>query len=186
MKRRCLALFALALSLGSGTTAEYVSARRKLDLIEHDKLRPGARLVLSERELNAWVANEFMQLAPQGVRDPRLEVGRGSASGSALIDFVKVRQAQGKPPGWLASKLLAGERPVRVTTRIRSGAGQATVDVERVEISGIAVEGRMLDFLIQNYLAPNYPEAKIGKPFELGHRIDRLELAPASVGILIR
>ena len=125
--------------------------------------------VLSERELNAWVANELMQFAPQGVRDPRLEVGHGSASGSALIDFVKVRQAQGKPPGWLASKLLSGERPVRVTTRIRSGAGQATVDVERVEISGIAVEGRMLDFLIENYLAPNYPEAKIGKPFELGH-----------------
>ncbi|MEO7649764.1 MAG: hypothetical protein ABIZ80_04805 [Bryobacteraceae bacterium] len=186
MKRSRLALFALVLSLGSGTTPDYLSARRKLDLIEQDKLRPGTRVVLSQRELNAWVQTDIAQMAPQGVRDMRLELGQGSASGSALIDFLKVRQAQGKAPGWLAAKLLAGERPVRVTTRIQSGGGRATVDVERVEVSGILVEGRLLEFLIQNYLTPNYPDAKIGKPFELGHRIDRLELAPASVGVFIR
>ena len=55
-------------------------------------------------------------------------------------DFGKLRRAQGHPPGWLMSKLLDGERPVRVTVRIRSANGQATVDVERVEISGLQID----------------------------------------------
>jgi hypothetical protein len=84
------------------------------------------------------------------------------------------------------SKFLDGERPVEVTARIRSGGGRATVDVESVKVSGVTIEGRVLDFLIQNYLLPNYPDAKVGQPFELGHGIDRLDIRPALVDVLIR
>jgi hypothetical protein len=83
------------------------------------------------------------------------------------------------------SKLLDGERPVSVTARIRSSAGQATVDVQRVEISGITIDGRTLDFLIQNFLLPMYPDAILGKPFGLGHRIERLDISPANVGVVV-
>ena len=83
------------------------------------------------------------------------------------------------------SKLLDGERPVSVTARIRSANGQATVDVQKVEISGIAIDGGTLDFLIQNFLLAMYPDAVIGKPFEIGHRIDRLNITPAAVGVVI-
>jgi hypothetical protein len=43
----------------------------------------------------------------------------------------------------------------------------------------------MLDFLIQQYLVPNYPAAKVGQPFELGHRIERLDVRPSEVGVVI-
>src|SRR4029434_3660114 len=102
-----------------------------------------------------------------------------------MIDFLKVRRAQGYRPGWLMSKLLDGERPVSVTARIQSGNGKATVDVQRVEISGITVDGSTLDFMIQNFLLAMYPDAAVGRPFELGHRIDRLEVQPGSVGVVI-
>src|SRR5207248_4513733 len=131
------------------------------------------------------VANEVAEFSAQGVRDPRLVLGDGSASGSALIDFLKLRQAAGKPPGWMMSKLLAGERPVRVTARIQSGSGRAEVDVERVEISGVTIDGKMLDFLIEHYLIPQFPDAKVGRPFELGHRVDRLEVKPKGVDIVV-
>ena len=49
----------------------------------------------------------------------------------------------------------------------------------------MTIEGRMLDFLIHNYLMPAYPEAKIGQPFALGHRIEQLDVQPAAVGVLI-
>jgi hypothetical protein len=80
---------------------------------------------------------------------------------------------------------LEGERPVSVTARIRSAGGRATVDVQRVEISGIAIDGRTLDFLVQNVLLPQYPNAVLGRPFELGHHIEKLDVQPAAVGVVI-
>ena len=110
-------------------------------------------------------------------------LGAGTATGSALVDFLKVRRAQGYRPGWLVSKLLDGERPVSVTVAIRSGQGKATVDVKRAEVAGITVDGGTLDFLIQNFLLAMYPEAAVGRPFELAHNVDHLDVAPAGVTV---
>jgi hypothetical protein len=110
---------------------------------------------------------------------------RDLATGTAMINFAQLERSQGKQPGWLMSKFLEGERPVVVTARIRSAGGRATVDVQRVEISGIAIDGKTLDFLIQNFLLAMYPDAVVGRPFELGHRIDRLNITPSAVGVVI-
>jgi hypothetical protein len=59
------------------------------------------------------------------------------------------------------------------------------VTVDRVEISGIAVQGAMLDWLIENYLIPQYPDAKIGKPFELDHNMDRIEVTRSDVRVVM-
>jgi len=74
---------------------------------------------------------------------------------------------------------------VSVTARIQSGGGKATVSVERVEVGGLEIDGKALDFLIQNFLIPMYPEAAVGRPFELGHRIEKLDVQPSAVGVLI-
>ena len=171
----------VAAGLGAAVN-EYVSAKQKFDSIEGGRLRPGAHVTLSYPELTAWAEKE----APRGVRNPRLRATeRDVATGTALIDFAKLERSQGRQPGWLMSKLLEGERPVSVTARIRSSAGRATVDVERVQISGITIDGRTLDFLIQNFLLAMYPDAVVGKPFELGHRMERIDVAPAAVGVVI-
>ena len=171
----CIAALAVA-------SDPYDSARRKIESIESDSLHPGARVTLSPRELEAWVARE----APDGVRNPHLELQAGEqARGAALIDFGRVRRAQGHPPGWLLSRLLDGERPVAVTARIRSGQGHAQVDVQRVEISGITIDGATLDFLIRNFLQPLYPNAAVGQPFDLSHHIDRFDVQPGAVAVVI-
>jgi hypothetical protein len=185
MKRLALALW-FCLPLTYGTSAEYLSAVQKFKLIESERLRHGSRVAFTTGELNAYARQEIAEAFPAGVREPRLALANGSATGSALIDFGKVRRAQGNPPGWLMSKLLDGERPVEVTAHIRSGGGHATVDVDSVKISGVTIEGRVLDFLIHNYLLPNYPNAKVGQPFELSHGIDRLDVKPALVDVVIR
>ena len=56
--------------------------------------------------------------------------------GTAMVDFGKVRRAQGYHPGWLMSKLLDGERPVSVTARIDSGRRQSHGEGGAGEISG--------------------------------------------------
>lgn len=160
----------------------YSSARQKFDLINSDRLRPGTRLTLSPAELDAYVAHE----APEGVRQAHVDIPvPGTAKGTAIIDFARLRSSQGHPPGFLLSMLLAGERPVSVTARIRSADGQATVEVQRVEIGGLEIEGATLDFLIQNFLMPLYPDAAVGRPFELGHHIQKLDIQPAAVGVVI-
>jgi len=180
-----LALPALiAVSFGAASSA-YVSAHEKLDHIESDRLPPGTRVQLSAGELTAYVQHEAPTVT-DGVRNLDLQlVAPGVAKGSALIDFAKVQRSQGNAPGWLMTKLLQGERPVSVTARIRSAAGTATVDVQRVEISGIVIDGRTLDFLIDNILLPLYPNAVVGRPFELGHHIEKLDVQPRAVGIII-
>jgi len=57
--------------------------------------------------------------------------------------------------------------------------------VEKASISGLEIDGKTLDFIIQNFLLPFYPDAMVGRPVPMGFRIDRLQLAPAGVGVLI-
>ncbi len=180
-----LAALALAAALLGEGEADYRSARRKIELIRSERVAAGTYVTLRPQELTAYARREVSTVAPEGIRDPRVELGNRTALGAAYIDFPKLRQALGQPMNRLLARLLAGERPVRVKARIRSGAGRATFELERVEISGWAVEGAALDFLIRNFVLPYYPEAKIGQPFELAHRIERLEVRPGEVRVVI-
>lgn len=166
-------------------SGDYSSVQQKFQSIEEGHLKPGSRVHLTVGELNAYAQHE-VPMVTGGVRQPRLSVLRPEvAQGSALINFAEVRRSQGNPPGWLMSQLLEGERPVTVTARIRSSGGQATVDVLSVKISGVTLDGRTLDFLIQHFLLPLYPEAAVGRPFELGDRIERLDVQPGGVDVVI-
>jgi hypothetical protein len=161
---------------------DYLSAKQKFDSIESGRLRAGSRVELSVGELDAYAEREV----PEGVRNPRLQLlAPDVATGIAMVDFGKLRRAHGYQTGWLMSKLLDGDRPVSVTARIHSAGGRATVDLQRVEISGVAIDGSTLDFLIQNVLLPLYPDAVLGRPFEMGHRIEKLDVGPATVAVLI-
>jgi len=166
----------------AGASDDYLSAKRKFDEIEAGRLRAGTRVELSSGELNAYIARQ----APAGVRDPKIVLAApGVASGTALVDFNKLERGQGRQPGWLMTKLLEGERPVSVTARIHSADGRATVDVEKVEIGGVEIDGRTLDFLIQKVVLPQYPDVMVGQPFELGYRINKLDVRPKAVEIVI-
>ena len=173
----------VAASFAGAAYNDYASAKRKVDSIESDRLRPGTRVTLTFPELSAWAARE----APAGVSNPQLRASaRDLATGVATVNFAKLERSAGYEPGWFLSKLLDGERPVSVTARIRSSGGRATVDLQSVAISGFTIEGSALDFLIRNFLLPLYPDAAIGRPFELGHRIDRLDVSPSAVTILVK
>jgi len=186
---RRLAL-SIALLVGGTLTAsrtDYLNVKRKFQAIEKQQMKPGSRVAISSQELNAYVETELPQVAPPGIRNPHVVLqGANTATGSALIDFVKLRSAQGKSTNWLMRKLLEGEREVKVTTRIHSANGTATVNLQRVEIGGIPIEGATLDFIIRNYLVPNYPDAKIGRPFDLYRTVDRIEVAEGVAYVVLK
>jgi len=159
---------------------------RKLDEIQNGKAKPGAVYVFTAAELNAWARVKVPTVASKGIRQPRLELGNNSAIGYALVDFLKLREGAGVETNWLVAKLIQGEKPVKVTARIQSAKGQATVKLERVEIGGLAVSGSTLDFLIHTFFMPFYPNAKIDQPFELADRVDRIEVTPAEARVYIK
>ena len=182
---RLAALVLVWLPLGGAPATDYAAVWQKLRLIETERARPGSSVLLTARELNVYLDTEIRRVAPNGIREARLTLNDGVASGAAVVDFVKIRQAQGQEPGWLLARLLDGERPLEIAARIRSSGGWATVDVERVAISGVPIEGAALDVLINTYLHAYFPDARVGKAFELGYGIERLEVAPAGVRVHI-
>jgi len=178
-------VFLLAAVALAAPGADSGSAKRKIQLIRQDRVPSGTKVTLSHDELNAYVRGEVAAVAPAGVRDTRVVLGINRVTGYAYVDFPRLRQAQGKPMNPLLAWLVGGERPIRVDAHIRSGGGKAVVNIERLEISGIVLSGATLDWLIRNFLWSYYPEAKLGKPFELGHRIEKLDVGTSAVAVLI-
>jgi hypothetical protein len=162
------------------------SVTHKLDLIESGQAKPGSVFRFTAAELNAWARATAPVTVGEGLRQPRLELGNNSATGYALVDFLKLRHSAGVETNWLVAKLIQGEKPVMAKAQLESGNGRATVHLQRVEIGGLTVSGATLDFLIKNFFLPLYPDAKIDEPFELAYRIDRIEVTPAEARVYIR
>jgi hypothetical protein len=169
-----------------GADPMVISVSRKLDLIQRGQAKPGAVFRFTQAELNAWVRMKAPAIVPDGFREPRLVLGNGQANASALIDFLKARRANGLETNWLVSKLIQGEKLVRVKASIQSAHGQATVHLLKVEIGGLEVTGAPLDFLVQNFFLPFYPDAEIDEPFELADKVDRIEVTPAAALVYMK
>jgi hypothetical protein len=159
---------------------------RKLDIIQSGRAKPGAVFVFTAAELNAWVKIKAPMVVPEGLREPRLEMGNGTATGYALVDFLKMQHGAGIETNWLVSKLIQGEKRIMASASIQSANGRATVHLIRVEINGLAVSGATLDFLIDTFFRPLYPDAKIDEPFELSDRVERIEVTPVEARVYIK
>jgi len=162
------------------------AAQAKLDLIADRKTTPGSVLTFSTQEINAWVLMKLPKAVPTGLRNARIEPGAGVADAYALVDFLKMSQAKGKQVNFLIAKLIEGERPLKVSLRIESAKGRCTVFLTRVELSNIAVSGGALDLLIKTFFTPLYPDAHINEPFDLMDNIDRIEVQPSGVRVVIK
>lgn len=170
----------------SAADPQAVAVQKRLDLIQNGKAKPGSVFHFTPAELNAWVRMKVPSIIQDGFREPLLQLGNGMASASARVDFIKVRHSEGVETSWLVARLIQGEKLVTARASIQSANGKATVHIIRVEIGGLAVTGAPLDFLVQNFLLPFYPDAKIDEPFELAGDVDRIAVTPAEVRVYIR
>ncbi|MEO8050466.1 MAG: hypothetical protein ABI833_08645 [Acidobacteriota bacterium] len=176
--------FAAVFSMGA-TDAAFQRATEKLDRIESGHVRPGSVIVFTPDEMNAWARGRVPQMY-QGIRDPSVQLGQGSATGSAFVDFLKMRQGEGLDTNFLIAKLIQGERPLKVSIELESSHGRATARLTRLEITGVAVTGMVLDFLVNEFFLHLFPDAKVNQPFELHNNIERIELRPDGVRVTMR
>jgi hypothetical protein len=163
----------------------FARAESKLDRIESGHARSGSVIVFTPAEMNAWARGRVPQMYP-GVRDPTVQLGAGTATGSAFVDFLKMRQGEGLATNSLIAKLIEGERPLKVSIELESSHGRATAHLTRLEISGVAVTGAPLDFLVNEFFLHLFPDAKVNQPFDLHDNIERIELRPDGVRVTMK
>jgi len=183
---RSILLLLLTVVRSPAADPRAASVTRKLDIIESGKAPRGAVYSFPAADLDAWARVKAAEAVPEGLRQSRLELGNNTATGYALIDFLKIRHGAGVETNWLVGKIIQGEKPVKAIARIQSARGRATVHLQRVEIGGLAVSGATLDFLIHTFLIPLYPNAKIDEPFDLADRIDHFEITPTEARVYIK
>jgi hypothetical protein len=180
----CLAAF---FCVGFAFAADPVtSAQQKLDSLDQGTAKRGSIVEFSAVEVNAWARAKVPQVVPEGIRSVSVELGTGTASASALVNFLQMREAKGKETGRLMAWMLNGERPLKVNVRVASANGRCTVFLTRVELSGVVLTGSTLDFLIQNFFHPLYPEAQINEPFDLADNIDRIDFLPTGIRVSVK
>jgi hypothetical protein len=176
---RVIPLLLVALSLTSAPAKlDKLPPEIKIGMIQAGKVPPGAQISFPQQDLNRYVEKKAKEVVGEGLREPRVEIEQGRATGYAFVDFVKLRHAKDQDLGWLMRRLLDGEHPVKVTGRLESAKGIARVDLDKVEIGGNGLRGRALELLIRTFVLPLYPDAKVGQEFELGYDVDRIELKP--------
>ena len=87
--------------------------------------KPGAVYTFTVAELNAWARAKAPTVVPQGLRELRLELGNNSATGTALVDFIKLRKGAGEetnppPSGYQPKKF----KQCQARSRARPGDHQ--------------------------------------------------------------
>ena len=148
------------------------SAQTKLDHIrengqrEHPDQTP---TVLTEEEINDYFASGKVQL-PQGVKKVRLEGRSGVVNGVVNVDFDEIRAGQ-KSPNPLLS-IFNGAHTVWIEADAAAVGGTGKVHVRSVSIDGIEVPRMALEFFLQKYITPKYPNVGMDSEFKLTSRID--------------
>jgi hypothetical protein len=160
----------------SGTQAMYnaaaSSAEAKLQHIEENARRnpPDQRpTALSEREINAYLASEKVQL-PTGVRSVRFTGQNGVLNTTARVDFDAIT-AQSQSSNPLLS-LFSGVHDVHAVAHASGSGGKGRVDIDSIDIDGVNVPRMALQFFIDHYIRPKHPEVGMRSVFDLPARID--------------
>jgi hypothetical protein len=164
---------------------DFPSIQRKMDDIVKEHTRPGERIYMSLREMNAYLYAQAQAIAPKAVHNTKVEVAEGWGTVSATVNFLELNKVRGGQSNWVMEKLLDGERPVRVSVHVLSEHGKARVNVDRVEVGGAAISGAPLDYLIQSYVVPQFPNAKVDQWFTMDHHMDRIDIHPSGVTVVI-
>lgn len=125
--------------------------------------------VITEEEVNDYFASGMVQL-PQGVKKVTLQGQSGVVTGLVTVDFDQIRAGQ-KSSNPLMS-IFSGVHNVRVDGDVVGRGGQGHVHVRNVSIDDVDVPRVALEFFVEKYLKPKYPNIGLDSEFALPDRID--------------
>jgi hypothetical protein len=148
------------------------SAKRKIEHIESNaQARPpdSTPTVLTGDEVNAYINSGAVRL-PKGVQRVHMESVPGVVTANTVVDFDKITQGSRSVNPLLM--LFSGVHNVQIAAHAHGERRQGYVHVDRVAIDNVEVPQVALQFFIDHYIKPKYPEVGIDTRFQMPDRID--------------
>ena len=129
-------------------------------------------LQITELEANSYLAYEFSYALPYGVSEVLLRFEPGRIGGSAVVDFDRLKEGFDTPPNPIADFLLRGVHGIEMEGTAWGLDGTGEFRLERVLFDGVELPRPVIDYMIEQYLLPRYPNTAIDRPFQLPFSID--------------
>jgi hypothetical protein len=125
--------------------------------------------VMTEEEINDYLASGSVQL-PVGVKRVVVQGRSGVIDSVVNVDFDEIRAGQRSSNPLMA--IFSGRHDVRVDADAAGTGGQGKVHVRTVTIDGVDVPRIALEYFVQKYVTPKYPNVGLDSQFQLPARID--------------
>jgi len=146
--------------------------QQKLNYIETNAdRRPPARkpTAITTEEFEAWLNGGGVALPP-GISDVQFSSIPAVITANARVDFDKLT-AGVKSANPLLS-IFSGVHDVVVTAQASGAQGTGSVRVESMTIDGMKVPRMAMQYAVDKYLKPKYPNVGLDSTFKLPARID--------------
>jgi hypothetical protein len=126
-------------------------------------------IVFTEQELNSYLSSNDIDL-PVGVRSVKLEGAPGIITGTAEIDFDRIREGSGSSNPLLS--IFSGIHEVIAVAHAYGAGGEGFVHVDSVSLDGVDIPHFVLELFVENFLQPKYSQIGIDSRFKLPNRLD--------------
>ncbi|HEV1285253.1 MAG TPA: hypothetical protein VNU44_08080, partial [Bryobacteraceae bacterium] len=93
---RLIALIMLCAPVLTAGDAYCRSALAKLHSLEMGQVKQGSVVTFSVQEINSWAYYMIPGIVPEGIRNEKVTLANDTGTAFALMDFLKMRHAQGK------------------------------------------------------------------------------------------
>jgi len=182
---KALILCTTILLLGSSASpartsrsSDVASTEQKLRHIEANgqAARPDQTpTVFSEPEINSYLASDNVIL-PEGVQSVKLAGEPGIITGTARVDFDRIREGTGSSNPLLS--IFSGVHDVVVVAHAHGAGRQGYIQVDSVSLDGVEIPRFVLQLFVEKYLQPKYPELGLDSRFSLPDRLDTATVGP--------
>lgn len=151
----------------------FLSMDKKVEILEANAQRPPTQpqnTEITQQELNAYVAEGGVDL-PKGVQDVKVDMKPAVVHATATVNFDTISQGHtGNNP--IFSALFSGTHDVEAQAQASGVHGTGTLIVDWVKLDGVQIPRSALEYLMQHYVKPKYPNAGMTTTFPLPVRID--------------
>jgi hypothetical protein len=177
-----LATFALFAQAARHTPA-YTSMEKKIALLEAGPTAPSQTVTMTQDELNSFFAEGGVQV-PKGLSNIKFDLRPGIVHATSEVDFDQLSEGHGGGGNPLFSALFSGTHDVDAEAQASGTGGQGTVTIQSVKLDGVQVPKSALEYLIQHYVKPKYPQAGMTSTFELPVQIDSATVQQGQVELV--
>jgi hypothetical protein len=159
-------------SRAANNAPAFRSMQQKLEYIETnaDRQPPAPKPTpITTEEFAAWLNGGGVTL-PAGISDVQFSSVPAVITANARVDFDKLT-AGVKSANPLLS-IFSGVHDVVVTAQASGAQGTGSVRVESMTIDGVKVPRMAMQYAVDKYLKPKYPNVGLNSTFKLPARID--------------